>query len=68
MENLIKIRRKDKKLSQSQLAERLGTRVMTISRWERGEHLPNQRYWPKIEEVLGLTPSQLVECVRREVA
>jgi len=38
-----KVKQKRKKLgmSQRQLAESLNTHVQTISRWERGEHLPH---------------------------
>lgn len=37
----IKELREERKLTMSQLAKELGIRQSTISRWERGERLPN---------------------------
>lgn len=68
MQNPIKTRREELKLSQGEIAARVGVRAMTVSRWERGNNLPNKKHWPKIEEVMGITPSRLVECVQSEPA
>jgi len=56
--------RQTPKISQGKLAELLGVRAMTVSRWERGNHLPNKRHWPKIEEATGIAASDLVEHVK----
>jgi transcriptional regulator with XRE-family HTH domain len=64
MANHIKTRREELKLSQKELAERIGVEPMTVSRWERGNNLPNKKHWPKIEETTGIVPSQLVELVK----
>ncbi len=56
--------RQDPKISQEKLAELIGVRAMTVSRWERGGHLPNKKHWPKIEKATGIAPSQLVEHVK----
>lgn len=53
-------------LSQSEAAEKLGVDVMTVSRWERGNHLPNKKHWPRIAEVTEIAPSVLVEHVKTE--
>jgi transcriptional regulator with XRE-family HTH domain len=53
-------------LTQPEAAVLLGVDVMSVSRWERGEHLPHKRHWPKIEEVTGITPSRLVDYVKPE--
>lgn len=52
------------RLTQDDLGAKLGVDGMTVSRWERGDHLPRKRLWPKIEEVTGVTPSQLVDHVK----
>lgn len=54
------------KISQEKLAELVGVKAMTVSRWERGSHLPNKRHWPKIEKTTGLAASQLVQFVKTE--
>lgn len=38
---------------------------MTISRWERGNHLPRKSQWLKIEEVTGISPSELVGHIKQ---
>lgn len=56
--------RQTPKISQEKLAELVGVRAMTVSRWERGGHLPNKKHWPKIEEATGIAASHLVEFVK----
>lgn len=68
MTNPIRTWRDEQKLSQEQLGELIGVEAMTVSRWERGDHLPRKRHWPKIEEVTGIAPSQLVPHVKAEAA
>ncbi|WIG58442.1 MAG: hypothetical protein OJF49_001188 [Ktedonobacterales bacterium] len=46
-------------LSQDELAERLGTTQVTISRWERGLTRPSPYYRRKLCEVFDLTPAAL---------
>ena len=47
-------------LTQSQLAERLGTHQSRVHYWEKGAHPPPRDDLPKIAEVLGLTVEQLI--------
>lgn len=61
-------RDRDHKVSQEALAKLIGVKPMTVSRWERGSHLPNKRHWPKIEEATGIAPSQLVEHLKEDVS
>jgi transcriptional regulator with XRE-family HTH domain len=50
--------------TQEEACELLGVDAMTLSRWERGVHLPRKKHWPKIEEVTGITASRLVESMK----
>lgn len=62
--NPLRIWRDNKKLSQEALAKLIGVRTMTVSRWERGNHLPNKKHWSKIEEATGIAASELVGHVK----
>jgi transcriptional regulator with XRE-family HTH domain len=53
--------------TQDEAGELLGVDAMTLSRWERGVHLPRKKHWAKIEEVTGITPSTLVEHMKAEL-
>lgn len=46
--------------TQEGLAEALGVDRTTVSRWERGEHLPHPWQRPDLARVLGVTLEQLV--------
>jgi transcriptional regulator with XRE-family HTH domain len=56
--------RETQKLSQPKAGEKLGVDTMTISRWERGSHLPHKKHWAKIEQITGIAPAQLVNHLR----
>lgn len=47
-------------LTQDDLGSRIGVDGMTVSRWERGESLPQKRQWPKIESVTGIPREKLI--------
>lgn len=64
MTHPLKAWRDDRKLSQEALADLFQVKTMTVSRWERGEHLPNKKHWAKIEEATGIAPPVLVEHVK----
>jgi transcriptional regulator with XRE-family HTH domain len=64
MTNPLKQWRTEKNLSQSQAAELVGVDVMTLSRWERGAHLPHKSQWQKIEEKTGIKPADLIGHLR----
>lgn len=55
--------------SQDELAERLGTTQVTISRWERGLTIPSPYYRRKLCEVFDMPPASLglVEAERRDM-
>src|SRR5215469_7315860 len=46
-------------LSQTQVAEKLGTDFRVVSRWERGLHQPTAYYRPKLCELFGVTLEEL---------
>ncbi|MBQ2873175.1 MAG: helix-turn-helix transcriptional regulator [Bacilli bacterium] len=64
--NLIKIgkfiteQRKQKKLTQEKLAEKLGINNRTISRWENGINMPDASLYKKICEVLEISIEELI--------
>jgi transcriptional regulator with XRE-family HTH domain len=62
--NPIKAWRNVRKLSQEELADLIGVKAMTVSRWERGDHLPRKKHWPKIEEATGIAPSDFISHVK----
>lgn len=51
--------RKERRWSQSELAGRVGTTSVNVSRWESGANFPNPYYRQKLCEVLGKTPAEL---------
>ena len=52
--------RKKKKLTQEQLAEKLGINNRTISRWENGINMPDASLYKKICEVLEISIEELI--------
>ncbi len=53
--NFIAILRKEQKLTQEQLAEKLGVTNKSVSRWENGICLPDVSLYKKLCNVLGIT-------------
>ena len=58
-ENPLSKWRRERDLSQEDLAALLGVRGMTVSRWERGSHFPRRKLWPVITEKTGITAADL---------
>ena len=54
-------RRKKKKMTQGQLAERIGVTQGAISQWESGLTFPDVRLLVKISEVLECTVDELLK-------
>ena len=50
----IKALRRTLQLSQTQLAQRLGTRQSVVSRWEQGKHIPHDSFIAKLARLSGL--------------
>jgi transcriptional regulator with XRE-family HTH domain len=55
-EHLIK-RRAELRLLQREVAERIGTDLFSLIHWEKGQHEPAIRFWPRIISFLGYDPS-----------
>ncbi len=53
-------KRKEKNLTQSQLAERLGVASKTVSKWETGVSMPDYSIIECLCQELSTTPSQLI--------
>jgi len=52
--------RKNKKLTQEQLGEKLGVSNKTISRWENGNYMPDLSLLKPLSEELGITLNELL--------
>ena len=53
-------RRKDKKLTQAKLASYLGISDRTISKWERGESLPDILVFKQLADLFGVNVDYLI--------
>src|SRR5947207_9696887 len=59
MSNNLATLRKNHHFSRSQLADRVGVSILTLSRWERGEAVPRKYNLVKLCEVLECTEEDL---------
>ena len=55
--------RKANKMTQRELAEKLNVSDKVISKWETGKSLPDVETMPRISKVLGISISEIYECV-----
>ncbi len=56
----IKERRKEQKLTQQELADKIGVSLMTVLRWEKGERTPNTSIMPKLSSALNVSAGYLM--------
>ena len=61
-ENQIKYLRKNKKLSQKELAERMGITQQAVAKWENGDALPDIINCQKLSELYKVSIDELVNC------
>lgn len=59
--NFITKCRKEKKLTQEQLAEKMDVSVNAVSKWERGLNLPDTSKIPELCNILEITINELLE-------
>ena len=52
--------RKAKKLTQSELAEKLGVTDRTISNWENGKNMPDLSFFKPLCDILGISINELM--------
>lgn len=52
--------RKEKELTQEQLADRLRVNSRTVSRWETGRNMPDYAVLEPLTEELGITVNELI--------
>lgn len=57
----ISISRKNKNLTQEQLAEKLGVSINAVSKWERGLNLPDVSLMKELCKILDITLNELFE-------
>ena len=57
--NFIKLKRKEEKITQSELAEKLNITDRAISKWENGICMPDSGTIPKLCEILNITINDL---------
>ena len=55
----LRLERERRAWSQSQLADKIGTTSLNISRWERGITQPGPHFRRQLADLFGLTPQQL---------
>ncbi len=58
--------RKEKKLTQKELAEQLGVTDKAVSKWERGLSCPDISLLSKLSTVLGITTTELLNGEKAE--
>ena len=58
---LIQKLRKDKKLTQQELGDKLGVSPKTISKWETGSGLPDISFLKRLSEIFNITIEELLE-------
>lgn len=57
----ISVSRKNKNLTQEQLAEKLGVSINAVSKWERGLNLPDVSLMKELCNILNITLNELFE-------
>jgi transcriptional regulator with XRE-family HTH domain len=64
----IKLYREAQRLTQNDLAERLGVARTTVARWETGERNIDDELLPKVSELTGITKAILRPDLARMLA
>lgn len=59
--------RKEKGITQEELAEAMNTSRRTISRWETGSNMPDLDMIPEIAEFFGISISELFDGKRKDI-
>ena len=59
--------RKERKMTQSQLGEKLGVSYKAVSKWETGRNLPDPSLYKPLCDMLGITLTELFNGEEREI-
>ena len=59
--------RKEKNITQKELADKLGVTDKTVSRWENGHYLPDVSLWKDLCEILGISVLDLMNGEIKEI-
>ena len=62
MGELISFLRKEKGMTQKEIAEKLFITDKAVSKWERDISCPDAQILPKLCEILGVSPEELLNC------
>ena len=60
LSTLIKNKRKENKLTQQELADKIGVSLMSVVRWENGSRVPSMLLMPQIAAALNTTVGYLM--------
>ena len=58
--NYIKLKRKNKKITQEQLSEKLGVSNKAVSNWENGKNMPDLSLFKPLCEILDISINELI--------
>jgi transcriptional regulator with XRE-family HTH domain len=64
----LKAFRRQQRLTQKELASRVGVSYQTIAQWEKGTLQPRREHIPKLAEALGIDAKQLPAMLRAAAA
>ena len=59
--NMVAVLRKEKGMTQLELAEKMGVTDKAVSKWERDLSFPDVSSIPKLAEILGVTVDELMQ-------
>ena len=59
--NMVAVLRKEKGMTQLELAEKMGVTDKAVSKWERDLSFPDVSYIPKLAEILGVSVDELMQ-------
>ena len=59
--NMVAVLRKQKGMTQSELAEKMGVTDKAVSKWERDLSFPDVSSIPKLAEILGVSVDELMQ-------
>ena len=64
----MKVLRKQKKMSQAELASAVGVKQSTVAMWESGKNKPRLSTLPRIANVLEVSIAELIQTLYKEAS